>query len=176
MARVDDMIDREVDRVLALLTPDNRLAVRVCLQTGLRIGDVLALRRSDLAKGPQFWITEAKTGKRRRVQLPHALHAELLATCGDVWAFPSRYGDDHGHRTRQAVWRDLKRAQKALRLKINVGTHSARKTYAVRLMAKYHDVAKVQRALGHDRPTTTMIYAMADGLSESRRKKAPPVG
>ena len=50
------LLNREVEHVLAALTPSNRLVLRVSLHTGLRVGDVLALRPAQL--GPQFWITE----------------------------------------------------------------------------------------------------------------------
>ena len=50
---------------------------------------------------------------------------------------------------------------------MNLGTHSMRKAYAVRLMHRYHDLKKVQAALLHDRPEVTMLYALADKLSGS---------
>ena len=71
------------------------------------------------------------------------------------------------HRTRQAVWKDIDRTAKALRLPVNAGSHSMRKGYAVDLMHKYADLEKVQRALNHDNPTVTMLYAMADHLTAS---------
>jgi len=43
-----------------------------------------------------------------------------------------------------------------------------RKAYAVALMARYGDLKRVQRALNHDRYTTTMIYAMADQLARGK--------
>lgn len=50
----------------------------------------------------------------------------------------------------------------------NVGTHSARKIYAVDLMAKYGDIERVRKALNHDRAMTTAIYAMSDMLLERK--------
>ena len=92
-----------------------------------------------------------------------------MAQAGKVWAFPSpRSG---GHKTRQAVWADVKRAQKAFRLPQNIGTHSARKVYAVRLMERYGDIARVRRALNHSSNSVTAIYAMADQLLAAKRKR-----
>lgn len=161
------LLDREIGHVLAALTPTNALVVRVMLRTGLRVGDVLALRTQDIA--PRMWVTESKTKKRRQVGIGKALAAELRAQAGEVWAFPGR--DPAKHRTRQAVWADVKRAAKAFRLPQNVGTHSMRKVYAVELMGKYGDVARVQHALRHDRPTTTLVYAMADKLLETKANR-----
>lgn len=163
------LLREQVDQVLLLLTPVNRLVMRTMLHTGLRVGDVVALRTSDIAKGRRFWITECKTGKRRMVVLSSDLHAALQANSGDIWVFPGRC--DHGkHWTRQAVWQDVKRAAWAMRMDVNVGTHSARKTYAVELMHKYGDIDKVRRALNHDNCMVTMIYAMADQVGQRRRK------
>ncbi len=154
------LLHREVGHVLAALTPKNRLVCEVMLHTGLRVGDVLALRTQQLAG--HMWVTESKTGKRKQVGLPGDLLRRIQAQAGQVWAFPGR--DPRKHHTRQAVWADVKRAAKAFRLPQNAGTHSMRKVYAVELMSRYGDIQRVRRALNHDRLTTTLIYAMADKL------------
>ena len=209
------LLNRELGHVLAALTPSNALVMRVCLHTGLRLGDVLALRTADLLPRPehhagrtrgttpapvratdagargraanhrttagappdeqpprlQFWIREQKTGKRRRVNLTRALAAEMAANAGEIWIFEGA-SDPTKHRTRQAVWADVKRAAKAFRLPQNVAPHSVRKVYAVELMRKYHDVKRVQRALNHSNPAVTLIYAMADKLYSAKYSRA----
>lgn len=163
------LLNREVQHVLAALMPANRLVCEVILHTGLRVSDVLSLKTSELR--PIFYITESKTGKRRRVGLPGDLLARLRQQAGRVYVFEGRDGENT-HRTRQTVWADVKRAQWAFRLPQNVGPHSLRKNYAVELMHKYGDIQRVRRALNHDRATTTMIYAIADQLlAEKLRKK-----
>lgn len=168
--KTEYLLQREVEHVLAALTPVNRVAMRVALHTGLRIGDVLALRADQIA--PRFWITEAKTGKRRMVGLPAALLGDMHKISGKIWVFEGAT-DPNRHRTRQGVWKDVKRAAKAFRLPQNVAPHSARKVYAVDLLAKYGDIAKVQRALNHSSPSVTMIYAMADRLFMQKYHKKP---
>ena len=163
--RTDYLLRSQLDLVLAALLPDNRRALQVQLRTGLRIGDVLALRSDQI--GRSFWVTEAKTGKRRHVGLPDWLTAEILrAAAGSEWAFPSPR-DPGKHRTRQAVWKDLKRVSRALRIPVNVGTHSMRKAYAVDLMHKYEDLDFVRRDLSHDNASVTVLYAMADVLTQT---------
>ena len=148
-----------MEHVLAALTPANRLVCRVCVATGLRVGDVVALRSDQLAR--QFWITEAKTGKRRRVNLTDGLLKALQDQAGKAWVFPSPKNETR-HRTRQAVWYDVKRASKAFRLPQNVAPHSLRKVYAVDLMKRCKgNVGRVQRALNHSDMATTMVYVMA---------------
>lgn len=168
--KTEYLLEEQVQHVLAALTPANRLVIEVCLETGLRVGDALALTRAQVDTEDEILVTEAKTGKRRWVWLDEDLRRRLLAQAGPRWVFPARKGD--GHRSRQAVWQDVKRAAKAFRLRQNVGAHSFRKVYAVRLMAKYGDLETVRRAMGHDRIETTMIYALADKLLLDRQRRA----
>ena len=161
------LLDREVDLILSALTETNRLVIRTALVTGLRIGDVLALKPERLK--PHFWVTEQKTGKKRQIGLPEPLLSDLKKEAGKVWVFPGR--DPRKHHTRQAVWKDMKRAAKAFRLPLNVGPHSARKVYAVELLRKYGDLARVRRALNHNSETVTLLYAMADKQRELRPQK-----
>lgn len=162
--KTEYLLHQQVGHVLAALTPQNRLIARVCLHTGLRVGDVVSLRTAQL--GPQFMVTERKTKKSRRVGLPAGLLADIRAQAGPEWAFPGR---TKGHKTRQAVWADVKRAAKAFRLPQNVAPHSFRKVYAVDLLARYGDIQRVQRALNHGSIEVTLIYAMADKLLAARR-------
>ena len=167
--KTEYLLQREVDLVLAALTDTNRLVMRTALQTGLRVGDVLALTPDRLK--PHFWVTEQKTGKRRQVGLPEPLLSDLKKHAGKQWVFPGR--NPMKHHTRQAVWKDVKRAAQAFRLKQNVGLHSARKVYAVDLMKRYGDIERVRRALNHSSESVTLIYAMADQqlLAKYRRRR-----
>ena len=170
--KTEYLLKQEVDGVLRVLTPRNAIIMRVALHTGLRIGDILALKTEQLK--PHFWIREAKTGKRRQVGLPEPLLSDVLKQAGEVWAFPGRTPGKA--QTRQAVWKDMKRAAKAFRLPQNVGPHSARKVFAVDLMDKYGDIDRVRRALNHGSVHVTLIYAMADKAlmqKQGRRRKAP---
>lgn len=168
--KTEYLLHREVEHVLAALMPVNRVVMRVCIHTGLRVGDVLALRTDQIA--PRFWVTEQKTKKRRIVGLPSDLLADMRKIAGKKYVF-EHSNDPERHRTRQAVWKDVKRAARAFRLPQNVAPHSARKVYAVDLLAKYGDIAKVQRALNHSGPSVTMIYAMADQLYRQKYHKKP---
>ena len=170
--RTEYLVQREVENILDLLTYENRLVLRVLLHTGLRISDVLAWRPDQLK--PNFWITEQKTGKRRQVGLPEPLLSDLRANAGREWVFPG--ADPRKHRSRQAVWKDVKRAAAAMRLTVNAAPHSARKVYAVKLLERYGDLERVRRALNHGGIEVTLIYAMADKRlqAKGRRRRAAP--
>jgi len=154
------LLKREAELVLACLTPVNRAVVKVCMHTGLRVSDVLSLRKSQIK--PILCVKEGKTGKYKRVGLPDGLRREILALGGGEWAFPGR--NHIKPHTRQAVWKDVKRAAVAFRLPQNVAPHSFRKQYAVELLAKYGDIERVKRALNHTNSAVTAIYAMSDKL------------
>lgn len=171
----------EMAHVLALLMPANRRAMEVALATGLRIGDVLTLRCDQLSQ--RMRVTESKTGKCRTVRLPIALLRDLQRMAGTyptdcVWLFPGR--DPAKPRTRQAVWQDVRRAARAVRLPASVqcSPHSARKAYAVREFQRTGDLTRVQRDLRHSSPEVTLLYAMADELTarklEAQRDRYTP--
>lgn len=151
-----------MNAILRLLMPQNRLACLVALYTGLRITDVLNITRENLNK-TRFVVTEAKTGKRKTVRLPESLKKQLWKVCGRWYVFPNRR-DEKRPRTRQAVWKDLNRCSKMLKLK-GLAPHSMRKSYARGLRAQGFSEAAIQRALNHSSATITKLYTMADELS-----------
>lgn len=161
------LYQQEVDRVLSALMPQNQLIVKVMLQTGMRLSDVLVLRSEGLSTSG--WYKEAKTGKMRRYGIKKPLLEAIQEQAGPEWAFPGRKKGTH--KTRQAVWADIKRASVAFRLPQNVGAHSMRKVYAVQLMKKYGDLERVKRNLNHASGSVTAIYAMADMLLDRKLKE-----
>lgn len=169
-----------------LLMPANALVIETMLETGLRVSDVLALTSEQLRKGQRFTVSESKTGKGKRIYIGKSLYFRLLDQCGKKWVFPSAR-DDRKHRTRQAVWADVKRAAKALRLPQNVAPHSARKSYACGEYERTHDLQAVKSKLNHTNIDTTVLYLLdvlgAWGLPHSNqplrageRKRTPRAG
>ena len=148
------------------MTYDNQLACLVALETGLRINDVLKIRTDELKQ--RMKLTEAKTGKKRTVTISKPLFELLKANAGSYYVFEGRL-NPFKHRTRQAVWKDLKRASDALRLK-GVSPHSLRKVYAVEL-AKRYSLTEIQKILLHENIEVTLLYALADKLDAAKPPK-----
>lgn len=164
-----DWLDKnDISHLYAALTPTNALVLRVCVESGLRIGDALSIRTEQLRRA-SFTLHEQKTGKSRRLRLSQALRADLLRQAGAVYVFPHR-NDPNRPRTRQAVYNDIKRAARAFRLSGQISPHSLRKFYAVERLRQTGDLAAVQRELNHERLETTIIYALADRLDLFPRK------
>ena len=72
------------------------------------------------------------------------------------------------HRTRQAVFKDLKRVAKLFGIKENVAPHSLRKIYAVEEYAKHGNLKRVQKLLNHSSEAVTQIYAFANVIDKRK--------
>lgn len=155
-----------------VMQPDNVLAIRVSLETGLRIDDVLRLRWENFGKSNKFTYFAKKTGKKGVKRLSKVLKNELFSrnVNGSDYVFPGRKKGTH--RTRQAVWKDIKKAADLMGVQMNASPHSARKTYAVELR-KTEGLAAVQRELQHSDMNTTMLYAFADLTRGGKRETVP---
>ena len=174
MARTDWIDPVELGHLLAALMPENRLALEISLATGMRIGDVLNMRTEVVRAAPdgRFGFRELKTGKKRRVRLPAELRERCLRYSGKIFVFEHRYTADRP-RTKQAVWKDLKRVARAFRCKANIAPHSARKAWAV---SKNSEVGlkRLQGLLGHSDEAVTVLYAYADELTRRKLKGRKP--
>ena len=139
---------------------ENALALRLSLETGLRIGDCLSLTPEQL-QGQTISYTAQKTGKRGKKKITADLAKRLQKISSKKFIFEGRNGNKP--RTRQTVWKDVKKASAIAKIEGNFSPHSARKTYAVE---EFHAKGfnEVQKELQHDRAETTMLYAYSDIL------------
>lgn len=149
------------------MTYSNVLVLRVSLETGLRVDDVLSLRVGDL-KGRTLRGVAEKTGKPFKKVISADLADRLKRLSSAGYFFPHRTKPGE-HRTRQAVWSNMKKAAKEFGITMNAAPHSARKTYAVELF-KDKGINAAQKELQHDRLDTTMIYVFSDMLAKNEQK------
>lgn len=155
----------EVER-LREANPVAWLPFEIASATGLRIGDVLKIRVSDITpRGVRF--VAQKTGKRGEAFVTESQKLSLMRSSrGGRWCFPSP-ADKRKHLTRQAAWARLKRASERAGVDPRgVSPHSFRKVFAVELLHRTN-LAEVQKALQHDRADVTEIYALADWATGS---------
>lgn len=165
--------------VLAAMMPGNALAVEASLATGLRIDDVLALKTATVQRTARPYVRDSKTGKTHRVYIPCELRTRMLAQAGRVYIWEHRT-DWTRHRTRQAVYKDMRQAagvyERNGRLGAHVSPHSARKCAAVRAYQR-GGLDAAAALLNHDldHPLVTMVYALADqagaGGASGRRRR-----
>lgn len=160
--RTDYLNPELYNRLYTIMTYPNVLALRICLETGLRIDDALSLKPEQL-RGRTLRGVAEKTGKPYKKTISCDLSKRLTQYMGKNYIFPHRL-DEKRHRTRQAVWSNMKTAAQALGVELNAAPHSTRKTYAVE---RLHDVGleQTRKDLQHDRISTTMIYAFSNMLN-----------
>ena len=167
-----DFVEQAVfERIFPYMTPDNRRAISLSLQTGIRIGDIVKLRRKDLnRKTGVLKFTASKTGKSGEVRLSWEVVEQLIKNSGKTYLFEGK--SVNKHRTRQAVWADVKRAtERAGITGVNITPHSARKTFAVNDFRRLGNLEEVREHLQHANLALTEYYARSneqkkDGFSE----------
>jgi integrase len=149
----------ELGKLRAMLAEEAWLPFWVSLETGLRIGDVVKLRRQNLQSDGLHYKAQ-KTGKNGVAAISADLRRNLSARRGK-WLFPSPYKKDK-HITRQTAWARIKAACKRAGIDDEgVSPHSLRKVFAVELYREKGFKA-VQEALQHNSAATTEIYSFAD--------------
>jgi site-specific recombinase XerD len=164
--RTDFVCTDTVQHILWALTPANKLVCEVALATGWRIDDILCLRSAQIARSTgKLTIKEKKTGKRSTKTVSKDLLKRLKVESGRLFVFEGR-DDYRKHRTRQAVFQDLKRAAVRFNLKLNLSPHSLRKNYAVFLREQGLSVEEIRQELNHRDLAVTMIYCFSDELAK----------
>lgn len=152
-ANAEDDTDRLALRLYVLL--------ELLYATGLRVSELVSLRRAAVMRDTSYLTVTGKGNKERIVPLNDrardAAKVWLAATEKDAFLFPANGAD--GHLSRQVFARDLKD------LAINAGIspsrvapHVLRHAFASHLLAGGADLRVVQMLLGHADISTTQIY------------------
>lgn len=150
---------QELEKLRSVSAEEAWLPLWVSLETGLRIGDVVKLRKANL-KPDGLHYKAQKTGKNGVARISADLRRELAAKRGK-WLFPSPYKAGK-HITRQCAWARIKAAcERAGVEPKGVSPHSLRKVFAVELYRE-KGFRAVKEALQHNSAATTEIYSFAD--------------
>lgn len=151
-------------RIISTMPYDHQTVLLLCVETGLRLSDVLGL--TYLQAFGEKPVIERKTGKTCTLDLPSSARMVLLsrqiylgAADADL-VFPGAKAGKSIHRT--TIYRSLKKAAAGFRA--NVTPHTARKVFAVELFRKTGDIELVRNSLRHDYQSTSLLYAFADKL------------
>ena len=135
-------------------------ALELLYATGLRVSELLALRRTALANSAAMLAVRGKGGRERLVPLGQAARAAAAAmTEGNdgPWLFPGR--DKQRAMTRQGFALLLKPVALAAGLDpARVSPHVLRHSFASHMLAHGADLRSLQMLLGHADISTTQIY------------------
>ena len=148
----------ELTKLREIMSTEEFLPLWLSLETGLRVGDVVSLKRSALKRDGVHYVAQ-KTGKRGVAQISSNLRSKLGGGSGYLFPSPYKVGQ---HLTRQAVWQRIKRAGHRAGVNLDgLSPHSMRKIFAVELY-RAHGFEAVRAALQHKYSSTSEIYAFAD--------------
>lgn len=146
------------------------LPMWLMLETGVRVGDACKARAGDFHKDEDGrcyfeWVAE-KTDKAGVSEISPALYDQIdrLRLTAEKFIFP---GNAAGrHITRQALWKRLKTACKALGIRSEgISPHTLRKVKAVR-ERRENGFRAAKNALQHTHDSTAALYAYADALAD----------
>jgi site-specific recombinase XerD len=152
----------EVARMLARAhNPKHRALLTLLYSAGLRVGEVVRLRPSDLDdERGLLRVGEGKGRKDRYTLLARravdVVHVYLAAFPTEGWLFPgARPGRHLTARSAQRVVRDVARAAG---IKKHVTTHTLRHSFATHLLERGTHLRIIQELLGHQSARTTQLY------------------
>ena len=154
----------------------DRTILELLYATGLRVSELIKLKKSDINLDAGFLVASGKRSKERIVPLGTysreaiRLYVEEEKPKGSL-LFPNRRG---GMLTRQAIWKVIRKYAVQLE-KDHVSPHTMRHTFATHLLEGGADLRSVQILLGHEDISTTQIYTHVDSkrLKEVHKKYHP---
>ncbi|WEK04637.1 MAG: site-specific tyrosine recombinase XerD [Candidatus Devosia phytovorans] len=168
IAEVDRLLSQAETEANAAAEPEQQaLALRLYVllellyATGLRVSELVSLRRSAVMRDTSYLTVRGKGNKDRVVPLNDrardAIKTYVTTLEPGPFLFPA--GGAEGYLSRQVFARDLKGlAARAGISSVRIAPHVLRHAFASHLLAGGADLRVVQMLLGHADISTTQIY------------------
>ncbi len=154
----------------------DRTMLELLYATGLRVSELIQLKRGDVNLEAGFIIALGKRSKERIVPLGSYSRDAIKRYIEQekpkgMLLFPNRRG---GMLTRQAIWKIIRKYGLKME-KDHISPHTMRHTFATHLLEGGADLRSVQILLGHEDISTTQIYTHVDSkrLKEVHKKYHP---
>lgn len=138
----------------------HRALLMLTYSAGLRVGEVVRLKISDIdSDRMMLFIHRSKGKKDRYVPLSQValgvLRTYYIAFKPKEWLFEGQYGGQYSPRSAQVIFKE---AISKLKLPKHLTFHSLRHSFATHLHESGTDIGFIQALLGHENIKTTMIY------------------
>ncbi|MBU3924238.1 MAG: tyrosine-type recombinase/integrase [Nanoarchaeota archaeon] len=137
----------------------HRLIVKLFYSSGIRLSELLNLKRQDIDFDRGLILVRLGKGKKDRVSiLSNSLKDDLLKYYGSMrfktdYVFEGRGG---GKYSKKSVQKVIERIGKKIGVKIH--PHMLRHSFATHLLEQGTDIRYIQKLLGHSDVSTTEIY------------------
>lgn len=134
------------------------LLICVIYSSGLRISEVINLKREDVDTYKNLvWIRQGKGKKDRVTILSSKIKPKLLSyLCETSFKTPFLFEGRGKKYCKKSVQNILSKASKSIGKKVN--PHMLRHSFATHLLESGVDVRYIQKLLGHSKLETTQIY------------------
>lgn len=161
------MTRSEVEKLLAQPDPDDPRGARdaamleVMYSAGLRISELIGLRREDLLLDIGFIKCRGKGGKERLIPIGEVATNKLLKYLATLPEpnpqplFVTRLGRPF---TRQGCWKMIHGHIRNAGIRKNVTPHTLRHSFATHLLSGGANLRSIQEMLGHADIATTQVY------------------
>ncbi len=153
--------EQEVAAILKAPTNlKHRCILMLIYSAGLRLGELIALERTDIIpERKQVLIRGGKGGKDRVSLLSSKVLAQLDVYLSEYrpkrYLFEGQFGDQYSAASVQKVFKD---AKSKAGITAPASVHTLRHSFATHLLEKGTDLRYIQTLLGHSSSKTTEIY------------------
>lgn len=147
----------------------NKIMIYMLYVSGVRISELVHLKKQDLFFDNQAINVYGKGGKQRMIPIPESvieaikqyLQKEYLFLTRNIetsYLFPVRYKNTLKPLSRQAFWILLKTICKQAGIDKVVSPHQLRHSFATHMLKRGADLRSLQVMLGHETISTVQIY------------------
>ncbi|PJZ70809.1 integrase [Leptospira perolatii] len=162
--RIPQALSRKEVRAMIDVTinPKHKLLLSICYGTGLRVGELVNLKGSDIDWERRSVRVRRGKGMKDRFTILPSFCKSLLTNAIDLsgpdrWIFPGQIPGSHlSVRTAEKVFEISKVRAK---IKKSVSIHDLRHAFAIHLLESGTSIKLIQNLLGHASVRTTEIYA-----------------
>ncbi|HTY90075.1 MAG TPA: site-specific tyrosine recombinase/integron integrase [Methanocella sp.] len=135
------------------VSPRDSLIVKMLYATGVRVSELVNIKKQDIDLGRNTIKVFGKGAKERVVLLPDTLKAQLEAYCEGLTDDQKLFNLNV-----RTVERDIKTLAAQAGINKKVTPHKLRHSFATHMLQNGGNVVAIQKLLGHTSLNTTQIY------------------